>query len=361
MNLRVVAVVAALVVAGAWFATQKKAAVSEVESITLFPDLVGVANEIDRIAIASPARTRTLVRDDGLWGLQEFDGFPVKVGGIKSLVVQLSNLKTVEAKTKKPESYARIGVQDYVAGNENSNLIEVLSGETQIASVIVGKRRENSADPEHFMRKPGEEQSWLVGGEIDLLANLSELMDMTVCDVPSERVREITVSPLDSSPFRLSKSGADDSFFALTPIPEGYEPKSRTTVSSLGAVLLDLRFDAAASRDRINDLTPVNSITMITFDGLVAKVDEFEAAERRLVRIDFSYAAELATAPDDEGEDSPTPGTNEPEAPSETVAEEVARLNAVVNGWVYELPKYKSRQLGKRLDDLVKPIENSDE
>ncbi|MCZ6892839.1 MAG: hypothetical protein O7H40_02180, partial [Gammaproteobacteria bacterium] len=147
-------------------------------------------------------------------------------------------------------------------------------------------------------------------------------------------------------------------------IPEGYEAKSKATISSIGAILLSLKFNDVASATRVGQLTSTKQIELQTFDGLVATLEEFELEGRSLVRFDFSFDPELLEAEEEEeGEAEKTDGEDEmgETSAAEAVADEAARLKKSTAQWVYELPDYKMRTINKRFEDLIKESEAPDE
>ncbi|MEQ8659456.1 MAG: hypothetical protein RLW62_01425, partial [Gammaproteobacteria bacterium] len=238
------------------------------------------------------------------------------------------------------------------------------------ARLIVGNARDATAEPRHYVRRAGEEQSWLVDGALEVPADAIPWVDARIVDVDTARVAEVRIEPADGTPVVLRKAERDDNFFALENVPEGYQPKSKATVSSGGAVLLDLRFNDVMGAAAVSGAAPLRTVTVRTFDGLEIALTDYARDDRVVTAFAFAArdplpaaaapaASEAAPAGDadeaasatDDAVDG-TPAAQE----TESVADEAARLSAATAGWVYALPDYKRRMLERDLDSLVQPV-----
>lgn len=361
-RLAITALVTIAVIAFAWKVTEDKAPQTEVSRAPLFPALAARVNDVTRMTLTSADRETRLVRADDGWVVENLDGFPARFTDVKRTLLQVAALEIVEAKTARPESYARIGVADVDTEGADGTLIELAAaGETTIAALVAGNTRAAGTRTQRYVRRAGEAQSWLVEGELDAPADPIPWVDAEIADIDAERVRQVEVRPADGDPVVVSKSDPSENYFGLQGVPDGYEPKSRTTVSSLGAALINLRFNHVASANRVADLEPRTRIAIETFDGIRAEIDLFDTNERTLARFAFTHDPERAVdaADDDaatdgsEGDSAEADGAAEDAAPDP--ATEAAMLAARTGPWVYELPDYKMRMIDKRLQDLIEP------
>ncbi len=349
----------------AWKISTDKAPQTEVTRTALYAGLLDKLNDVARVELLSAKTQTTLKRDADKWTIANRDNFPADPAAVKRLLLGLAELQIVEAKTSLSDSYARIGVAD--AGDDSDSLRVELYGtqDNKILAVILGHVRANGQQSQRYVRRAGEAQSWLVNGKVDATADPISWLDARIADVDTARVRRVEIVPSDGPLLAIVKNKPRDNFFELQNLPKGKVARSKSLVSSLGALLLDLRFNGVAAAARFADAKPVRRSTVQTFDGLVAHIDEFEADGKTYARFDFDYDASLveadadkdATATLEATEPPPVPGTETTKpavaAPKDTVAQEASRLKARTAGWVYELPDYKMRMLSKRLDDLV--------
>jgi hypothetical protein len=359
------ALLLAVVLGGmAWKISNDKAPQTEVTRTALYAGLLDKLNDVARVELRSAKTQTTLKRDDDKWTIANRDNFPADPAAVKRLLLGLADLQIVEAKTSLPDSYGRIGVADPGDGSDSLEIDVYGSKDDKIVAVIVGHGRDNGQQSQRYVRRAGEAQSYLVNGKLDGTSDPITWLDARIADVDTARVQRIEITPGDGPQVVITKSKPKDNFFELQNVPAGKVARSKALVSSLGALLLDLRFNSVVSAARFSAAKPLRRSTVQTFDGLVAHIDEFEADGKTYARFDFSYdaalvqagAAQDAAAAKQAAEPPPVPGTEaaQPAATAkESVEQEVARLKARTAPWAYELPDYKMRMLSKRLDDLV--------
>ena len=355
-------VVTIAVIATAWNITTQKAPQTEVERGLLYPLLLENANNVDTIELRSKTDITRLQRVDDRWLLTNKDNFVANSALVRKLLLQIAALKTVEPKTSTPDRYLRIGVAD-IESNDVGTQVLAKAGDQDAVGLIVGNAREASSKTQTYVRRIGEAQSWLVEGELEVAADPIRWLDALIVDIDSERITEVEIVAGDETPIRIKKKEQDDSFFELQDIPAGYEAKSKTIISSMGALLLDLRFNDVAAASRIADQQATRTITLKTSDGIIAKLDEYPLDDQTFARFAFSLertadgTTEVSDAADAEAESD----AEESETASLTPAQQVEQLVARTNDWIYVLPKYKRRMIDRKFDSLIKEIESEED
>ncbi len=358
-------VLAVVLVAMAWKVSTDKAPQTEVTRAALYVGLLDQLNEVARIELRTAKEHTTLRREGEQWMVASLDNFPAEPAAVKRLLLGLADLQIVETKTSLPENYARIGVADAGDGSDSLQVELHDAKDARLLAVLVGHKREGGQQSQRYVRRVGEPQSYLVNGKVDVSADAITWLDAHIVDIDTARVRRVTIAPGDGAAVTIVKNKALDNFFELKDVPAGKVPRSKALVSSLGSLLLDLRFTHVAAAAGFADAKPLRQTTVQTFDGLVVHIDEFEADGKRYARFDFAYdaslvdataAGEAAAVKADEPPLVPGAEPNKPAestVPKESVEQEVARLKARSAAWVYELPDFKQKILTKRLDDLV--------
>lgn len=361
MNTRniIIALATALIVTVAWQTSREKAPTTKVRSERLYPELVDQVNDVTAITIRSTKATTELSRTAGKWVVANRDGFPATFSSVKNALLNVANATVVEKKTSKPERYAQIGVADIDEADSKATLLEISAGPEQtLASLLVGNERSASQlnARQYYVRKSDEAGALLVEGELNISPRPQDWIDTDVVNVATERVRNVTLTAADGSAVVVSKEKPTDNFFSLENVPSGFTAKSRSVISSLGAVLLDVKFENVAAASRVADAEPVSTAEIRTFDGLVVNLSRYAIADEHFVQFEFDFDPAGVVKPEpaaDGGNEEPQPA--EDDQPS--VADEVVMLNEKTANWVYALPDYKNRMLEKRLDDMLKPIE----
>lgn len=365
-NLIMLAVVA-VIAAGAWHVTQRKAPTTEFATAMLYPALLDHLNDSQQLVIESADGTVTVVRDGEHWTIKELDDYPARVTAVKQALLQLASLEILETKTGKTEKYSQLGVEDRSVAGATSRAVKVITqnGETAV-DLLVGKERPVRATnpPGHYVRRAGEASTYLVEGALSLGTEPTEWLETSVVNLPVERVRQVTIQPASGPAMVVNKASPEVQLYTLADVPDGYEVHARATVSSMGGLLLDARFEKVAAMSKLAGLTPAAVATVETFDGLTAIVERFDFENAAYLTFKFTHTPEKAAVPTAAASpavspvEDPTPTTPVPPLKSsEAVSEEVAKLNAGVHGWAYVLPDYKSRLLEKTFADLIKKKE----
>lgn len=366
MNTRniIIALVTLIVVFTAWQTSRDKAPATTLRSESLYPDLVDQINEVTGITISSTETTTELARKQNSWVVANRDNYPATFANVKNALLNIANATIVEPKTANPERYAQIGVADLDNADSKAVRVDIKGGpDGTLASLLIGNERRGSQlnARQFYVRKSGEAGALLVEGELNASARPQDWVQPDVVNVATERVRRVTITATDGSAIVVSKEKPTDNFFSLENVPNGFTAKSRSVISSLGAVLLDVKFENVAAFSKVQDADPVSTAEIRTFDGLVVNASRYALGDEHFVHFEFAFDPASIVKPepaaadadgDDEAESQPSTPDSET-----TVAAEAAELNEKTARWIYALADYKDRMLDKRFDDMLKPVE----
>jgi len=165
MNIKTISVLAVtiMVVAGAWKISQQKAPQREVQRTPLYPALIERLNDVRRVQLSSRDEQTVLVRDGESWAIENKDNFAANSGDVKRTLLQLADLRSVEAKTRNSERFQKLGVDDISNDGADGTLIEVLDAENAaLTALIIGHSRSGSTRDQYYVRRHTEDQSWVV-------------------------------------------------------------------------------------------------------------------------------------------------------------------------------------------------------
>ena len=402
MNTKTHSILGILVVvgiAGAYFATRPAASVSSEAAsgsgAPLFPDLASKADAVSTIIVKRAATQITINKDGEAWRVAEKAGYPAKPDAVRALLIGLSQLKLEEPKTQRPEQYSKLGVDDPVApppdsADKNvpqSSLITLKdSTGKEIAAVILGNPKYGgqgvvgSGSSGVYVRKPGDKQSWLAMGTVELQREPIGWLESTFADIKRERIRSVVVShPIGGTVTVLRDKQADP--FVVKDIPAGRELKDPGIGEGIAATLTGLTFQDVAAPSAMeasagSDLKPGPTVTLRTFDGLVITANSItkdakawwrmtaSADEAILATLPPTAAAASATTADGSKPDAPaTPPSTPaalatPESPpvgtAIAIKKEVADLNARWSPYAFAPADWKVKSVNTPLADMLK-------
>jgi hypothetical protein len=356
----------------------------------LFPQLLSKVNEVNEIVVTTHDQTVTLVRGEEMWKVKEKEGYPADMEKVKQTLLGLAELQILEPKTSNPELYDRLGLQD--PGQEGSLATAVTvktPNDPEAAVVIVGNQRPAKGNPrmsDIYVRQPGEPQTWLVTGNLPLDKVPEEWLEKEITALPAKRVHRVTVTHSRGETLQVSKIKPEDVDFHLNSVPAGFKVASQFNVNNVAGTLVQLSLENVQKAEEVK-FQPNAGVTAVveTFDGLRLHVQTMEQGERVYGKFSAEFDPALIQ-PVESGSSSPSaetgaaspsaPGTMktsgdkppaEPPIPSskeasnedsvlkdpEEVQKEVMVLNQRVEGWVYELPKFRVENFTKPKQELL--------
>jgi hypothetical protein len=337
-NLAILAVIAAVSIAlaalGLWHQTSLTGAKTEAE--TVFPQLPGNVRKIARIHIVSKAHGVLDIKFNPQhgWVLPQHSNYPAGFEQLRSTVVGLAALQTIQPATTRAGWYGKIAVDAPPKGA--GTLIELSNDKGEIlASLIMGKEvdiGDASGAAGIFIRKPGDKQSWLARSVFEPKSDAASWLDKNVISLDRARIQSADVTPVSGASFEVKRDKPSEPDFTLVPILAGREIAYPGAANGVAEAITGFSFDDVRPATDF-DFTNAPRVVTHTFDGLVVTV--------KIVTQGPDFWAVVYA----EGE----PG--KPDA-----AREARAIDAHADGWAYKLPDYKGKLFMTTLDSLLKPL-----
>jgi hypothetical protein len=275
--------------------------------------------------------------ENAVWHVVERGGYPANKSKIVPVLFGFSELKLVEPKTKEPKLYDRLDVEDPGKEGGHARLVEIDDASGQkLGELIVGKRRPDrlgtGADG-LYIRRPGDAQSWLAQGSVDLPTDSADWLDRKLVSIDNARIQKVTLTHADGSRLVIKRDKEGDKF-GVEGAKADAKFKSDSAVSEPAEVLngLDL-IDVRTAAEQPVPVEGVSHAEWVTFDGLTIKGDMFEKDGKSWLRLAAS------------GNDK--------------TAKEAADINAKSQNWVFAVLAYKTKAMQTKLEDLVEPAKGS--
>jgi hypothetical protein len=322
--------------------TRRGSKAPPVASGPVFPTLKDWVSTAARIVVVGPDGTVTLDRREAAkdqpdtkpaeqWTIVEKSGYPAEAATIQQMVNGMMALRYLEAKTRKPDLFPRLEVEEAGKPGAKSRSVEVLDGNgARIAGLIIGKRRYDRSGGNRdgiYIRSPDEAQSWLAEPPITVSSDVLSWLDRKVTDIDPARVKSVSLTGPDGKTLTVSRPAAADKL-AVEDLPANAKLKADDPLAAIGAAFrgVDLSDVRPAA-----DLTAAQteSAKVVTFDGLTV---------------------ELGLADQDGGTWARVSATGTGDA-----AREADELRTRTKDWAYKLAASKASVLKTRLPDLLEP------
>lgn len=326
----------------------------DLEPGLFLPDLKAGINEVDKISITGAGNEviATLERGDSQWTVTERSGYPADVGKIRSNLIALADANIVEAKTADPALHDKLGVEDLDQPDATGKRIDI-EGPGQSISLIVGETgvRGNMA----YVRATDTQQSYLISADLDLGDQTADWLVKDIINISSSDIHSVTITHPDGGSLGIEKATREEAAFTVLDIPDGRELSYASIADPIGGVLTALTLDnVEAVADVDIDEANATVARFETFDGMVIVANAYEADD--VTRVKFRVAADEALAMSflDTGESSADTETPPDPPDFAAIATQAEELSEKLEPWIFTLPTFKSDQLIKNMEDLLK-------
>lgn len=348
------------------------------ENKPVFPKLMETINEVTAINVTTKNDNFTVERNGELWVLKEKFNYPVAVDKVRSTLLGLTDLTTVEAKTSTPSLYPKLGVEEVTAEDSKSTLLSLKNkdGKT-VASIILGNFQPAKNDTtlnEIYVRKTGEPQAWLTQGFLRIDRMPMDWVEKRILDIESKRLRQVSITQPGGNSLVIFKEQPEETNYQLKDLPAGAHVKAPYELSQIANVLSALNINEVTAETEIKFAEDSTYRAVFTsFDGLEVTMTAMEQEGKYYAKFVATVVAAVTspakaetsadqepTAKESKEKDSKDakdkPDQQEDKTGLKTVAEvktEVELLTSKITGWVFEIPKYKMEPLLKTASDLI--------
>lgn len=302
----------------------------------VLPEVGQRLGEVARVTLVHGGARTTLLHQGDKWVVEEKSDYPVDAAKLHQTLLGLAELRYVEAKTRKPDLYPRLDVEDAAKKDAKSTLITVSDAKgTLLGEIIAGKRRVDllgGGTDGIYVRKPGNAQSWLASGTLELPEDAAQWLDPAIVDLPREKVKEVVLTQPDGARLDIVHD-KPDAPLELKGAPSDAKAKPDALIEPTTALasltLTDVRPAAAM---KLPD-KGVSHAEFVSFGGLTVKVALFDQDGKSWAHLEAS-------------------GTGAAE-------KEAQALNARVAPWIYAIPDYKAKAMRTKLADVTEPAKPS--
>ncbi|MFM1816441.1 MAG: hypothetical protein RLZ98_3136 [Pseudomonadota bacterium] len=309
-----------------------------VTGVRLFPNLATAAKNAKTIKLTKGETVVTMTNEGGKWIMKDRGSFAVDDEKIRRLMVKLAGTELIEPKTKLPDRYKLLELENPTGKDAKSRLLHIAdaSGST-LAELVMGKQRYDAfgtGKSGTYVRKPGDPQTWLVNATLDSEATVAYWAhSQIVYDSERERIQRITVEIPGVKPplvIEAEPKRTDDRAWLLVDMPADKQIK------------IDQPLDSIANgftRINLEDVRPITEppsgpdlikATLEEKDGLIVTFLVRTVGKQHWLTLSARSEGEKAKARAD-------------------------KINADAKGWEYRIPDSKYDQVIKKRDDILEP------
>jgi hypothetical protein len=246
------------------------------------PNLEETIGGAQRITVTSADATYRIERTQQGWAMRDRDDYPVLSSRLAQLTEGLENLRFQRRMTSDASKHERLGVTD-PRQDGRGILVQVEDGRgALLVNLILGVETSGT-----YVRRPDEDQTWAVQGELPPLRDAAAWMDLQPLSVPADRLARVEVMPGEGRAYILARDSAEQPWRIAAP-----------------ALAVLAQSTVTATAERLTQLTPVDvrtapaiqgapraRVRATTFDGVTIDAEIIPSDNRLWVKLVARAAA----------------------------------------------------------------------
>lgn len=315
----------------------------------IFPELAGRAGEVASIELQRPDGPVVIRREGERWIMPERGGYQADGARVRQLFFEVSELRTLEAKTRSKDVYPSLELEDRDAPGAKSTRVAFRDAQgKEVVALLAGKNRfgrGGGGEDAVFVRRAGDAQAWLARGRLTVGRDALQWLDRELANVARERVRVATIRHADGAATEVSRPSPAERDFVLAGVPDGRKAKSSWEIASVAAAFERLDLEDVRKADGL-PAAGGTVATISTFDGLEVTA--------RLVEVDGAAWAAISARAEPPAQ-LPEGGTAL--KPANEVKAEAEAINRRLSPWIYRLPVFNLDNMRRKVEDLLEPKE----
>ena len=147
-------------------------------------------NNINEIIIDDGKNKISISQNQNNWSMNSKSGYKVKNEVVRKNLIQISELRFSEKKTKEEFLYSRLDL-DYPNDEDGkSKLISINNNNENILEFVLGKRKKGGV----YIKKLNEKQTWLTSGTLDMSSIENDWLETKILEIEYNLINKISVN-----------------------------------------------------------------------------------------------------------------------------------------------------------------------
>jgi hypothetical protein len=289
---RFVGLLAAALVAivGAIYLSSQRNLPRDTQDAPLLPELAKDLNSVTSVSVrkGSAANAVTLHQIAGQWSVAERGDYPADTLKLRKLMLDMADLKIIEAKTSNPASFSVIGVEDPATAGAEGTEVTVTAPRAKYV-LIVGKPVGQGS----FARRGGENQSYIVQPALSIPPEPRSWIDSRLLDIASTAIQSIAVKPAAGLSYTLHRLTPAEPGFSLEGVPAGRKPLDAKDLEPSPGLLSNLSAEDVAKAGDV-DFSNGTQAVITQADGSVLTLTGATVGDKRWIQVSASKDSALS-------------------------------------------------------------------
>ncbi len=230
----------------------------------IFENIENQLNDIKEINIDNNKKKISIIKDQDNWYMASKSNYKVKNEVVRKNLIQISELRFFEKKTKEEYLYSRLNLNYPNDEDGNSKFISIINSDKEaLIEFILGKRKKNGV----YIKKLKDKQTWLTSGTLDMSSVENDWLETKILNIDYQDVKKVSVSHLNKKEsFSLTKDDKNENFL-IDYLTKEQIPKSDLIANHIGYFFTNLIFEDVVKRKSVIDTELRTKINFELFDG----------------------------------------------------------------------------------------------
>lgn len=340
INLKIIIPIAILAIFVAWLIVYLDKSSTSSKDKLLYPKLSDDVNNLTKISITSNDKNVNLKKMDNDWIVEEKFNFSADKNKIRQLVTNISSSRLKARKTKNPDFYSKLGLDD----NQSKKVNLSKNSDKTLISLRIGNIMHQLGGS--YVKKESEKQSWLISNKIEVNADSKEWLNSKIFSIKQDRINNVSISHSKNkkSQDNVKISKNDEGKFDLIGISKkksANEYLINNVISKLSNFEIEDIEDAKKVKFRKSKII---TTSFQTNDGLEVVVYLTKAKDKNWAKVEFLFDKKLIEKEND----------NMSSAFEMETKNEADNLNKRLSGYAFEISDYSYKIITKKRSELIK-------
>jgi hypothetical protein len=230
----------------------------------IFENIKNQLNDIKEINIDNNEKKISIIKDQDNWYMASKSNYKVKNEAVRKNLIQISELRFFEKKTKEEYLYSRLNLEYPNDEDGNSKFISIINSDKEaLIEFILGKRKKNGV----YIKKLKDKQTWLTSGTLDMSSVERDWLETKILNIDYQDVKKVSVDHLNKKEyFSLTKDDKNENFL-IDNLTKEQIPKSDLIANHIGYFFTNLIFEDVVKRKNVIDSELRTKINFELFDG----------------------------------------------------------------------------------------------
>ena len=230
----------------------------------IFENIKNQLNDIKEINIDNNEKKISIIKDQDNWYMASKSNYKVKNEVVRKNLIQISELRFFEKKTKEEYLYSRLNLEYPNDEDGNSKFISIINSDKEaLIEFILGKRKKNGV----YIKKLKDKQTWLTSGTLDMSSVERDWLETKILNIDYQDVKKVSVNYLNKKEsFSLTKDDKNKNFL-IDNLTKEQIPKSDLIANHIGYFFTNLIFEDVVKRKNVIDSELRTKINFELFDG----------------------------------------------------------------------------------------------